>query len=93
MANDSLTIDVVYAGLDIQSIVTLSLPTASTAQQAITESGLLQQFPEIDLNQQKIGIFGQVCKLDRILTNGDRVEIYRPLLQDPMTARRNRLQK
>ena len=93
MANDSLTIDVVYTGLDSQSVVTLSLPSTSTAQQAIIESGLLQQFPEIDLNQQKIGIFGQLCKLDRVLVDGDRVEIYRPLLQDPMTARRNRLQK
>jgi putative ubiquitin-RnfH superfamily antitoxin RatB of RatAB toxin-antitoxin module len=93
MASNTLSIEVVYARQGKQSVVPINLPSDTTVEQAIAASKLLQQFPEIDLDQQKIGIFGQVCKLDKLLTDGDRVEIYRPLQQDPMTARRHRLQK
>lgn len=91
MANDSMRVEVAYAKPERQVLLEIDLPIESTVEQAIQASGLLQQFPEIDLTQQKAGIFGQVCKLDKTLQDGDRVEIYRPLAQDPMTARRNRL--
>ncbi len=91
MANDPIRTEVAYAKPERQAVLVVDLPIGSTVEQAIHASGLLQQFPEIDLTQQKVGIFGQVCKLDHPLQDGDRVEIYRPLTQDPMTARRNRL--
>lgn len=93
MADAFISVEVAYAKPDRQFIISLTLPVDSTAEQAISESGMLQQFPEIDLSRQKIGIFGQACKLDKPLTDGDRVEIYRPLQQNPMDARRGRLQK
>lgn len=93
MADGLIQVEVAYAKPARQTLISLSLPIGSSAEQAISASGLLQQFPEIDLNQQKIGIFGQVCKLDTLLSEGDRVEIYRPLQQNPMDARRGRLQK
>ena len=93
MADALISVEVAYAKPDGQSIIGLTLPIESTAEQAISASGILLQFPEIDLKQQKIGIFGQVCKLDKPLNDGDRVEIYRPLQQNPMDARRGRLQK
>lgn len=93
MADGLISVEVAYATPDRQLIASLTLPTDSTAEQAISASDMLQQFPEIDLSRQKIGIFGQVCKLDKLLTDGDRVEIYRPLQQNPMDARRGRLQK
>ena len=93
MADGLISVEVAYAKPDLQFIASLTLPTDSTAEHAISTSGMLQQFPEIDLSRQKIGIFGQVCKLDKPLTEGDRVEIYRPLQQNPMDARRGRLQK
>jgi putative ubiquitin-RnfH superfamily antitoxin RatB of RatAB toxin-antitoxin module len=61
-----------------------------TAKQAIEVSGILERFPEIDLKINKIGIFGKVAKLDTLLTEGDRVEIYRPLIADPKEARKKR---
>lgn len=91
MANDSMRIEVAYAKPERQVVLEIELPIGSTVEQAIQASGLLRQFPEIDLTRQKTGIFGQVSKLDKLLQDGDRVEIYRPLAQDPMTARRNRL--
>ena len=50
---------------------------------AIDFSGLLSQFPEINLDSQKVGIFGKVSKLDKVLEDGDRVEISRPITADP----------
>lgn len=55
---------------------------------APTRSGILEQFPEINLEQQKVGIYGKVSKLDAVLNDGDRVEIYRPITCDPKTVPR-----
>lgn len=93
MAAELINVEVAYARPDQQVIVAVSVPAETSAEQAILASGILERFPEIDLSQQKVGIFSQICTLQKILNNGDRIEIYRPLLQDPMTARRNRLQK
>lgn len=66
----------------------LEVPDGSTVQQAIELSGVLERFPEIDLQTQKVGIFGKLTKLDSVLENGNRVEIYRPITADPETAER-----
>ncbi len=68
----------------------LSLPEGATLLQAVRESGVLQRHPEIDLNTQKLGIFGKIKPADTLLRDGDRVEIYRPLQADPMETRRRR---
>jgi putative ubiquitin-RnfH superfamily antitoxin RatB of RatAB toxin-antitoxin module len=88
-----ITVEVVYAKPQQQALVTLQLPIGISAEQAIQASGLLNDFPEIDLTQTKIGIFGSVCDLGHILKQGDRVEIYRPLILDPKAARLQRAKK
>jgi len=93
MADDLIRVEVAYARPEQQVVIEVELPIEGTVEQAILASGILQQFPEIDLNRQKVGIFSQVCKLDKTLQNGDRVEIYRPLTQSPMQARRERHKK
>lgn len=93
MGDEIILVEVAYATPERQVIVAVDLPLDGTVERAIRVSGILQQFPEIDLNQQKVGVFGQICKLNKPLTSGDRVEIYRPLQQNPMDARRGRLQK
>lgn len=60
----------------------------ATIRDAIERSGILKQFPDIDLEQQKVGVFGKVGTLDTALASGDRVEIYRPIICDPKTVRR-----
>jgi len=57
-------------------------------REAIECSGLLPQFPEIDLSTQAVGIFGRIVKLDGPVSDGDRVEIYRPITADPETVER-----
>ena len=60
-------------------------------EQAILHSGLLRQFPEINLDRQKVGIFGKLVKLNAPVKEGDRIEIYRPITADPKTVRRRRI--
>lgn len=88
-----MKVEVAYARPDVQVILALQVTEDSTAEFAIRQSGILERFPEIDLVQNRIGIFSKACKLDQILRAGDRVEIYRPLIADPKEARRNRAAK
>lgn len=90
---EKLTIEVAYALPQKQELVQLTLPSGSTAQQAIDASGLRQKYPEIDLAKNKIGIFGKLSKLDTPLRDRDRVEIYRPLIADPKEVRRKRAEE
>jgi len=69
----------------------MEMPDNCTVQQAIERSGILEQFPEIDLENQKVGIFGRISKLDKRLEEGDRVEIYRPITADPDQVERRDL--
>ncbi|MES9839232.1 MAG: RnfH family protein [Candidatus Thiodiazotropha endolucinida] len=82
--------EVAYGKLDEQALLSIESAEPLTAEQAIEASGILQMFPEIDLEANKIGIFGKAAKLDTVLSEGDRVEIYRPLIADPKEARKKR---
>jgi putative ubiquitin-RnfH superfamily antitoxin RatB of RatAB toxin-antitoxin module len=91
--NKLLKVEVVYASPESQKMLTLEVPEKSTVETVIDRSGIIELFPEIDLTQQKVGIFSKVCQLTDIVKEGDRIEIYRPLLIDPKEARRNRARK
>ncbi|MEW8586584.1 MAG: RnfH family protein, partial [Candidatus Thiodiazotropha sp.] len=84
-------IGVAYADKFKQVWLKLEVPDESTVHEAIEHSGLLAQFPEIDLEKQKVGIFGKLTKLDAKLEEGSRVEIYRAITADPeLVERRDR---
>jgi hypothetical protein len=86
----AIRIEVVYALPERQAIHELSVPPGTTAEQAVKLSEISRVFPEIDLSQNKLGIFGKLAKPDKVLRDGDRVEIYRPLVLDPKDRRRQR---
>ena len=90
---ERITVEVAYALPQRQLILELRVTEGTTAEQAIRASGILQQFPEIDLDSNKVGIFGKPCKLADPLRSGDRVEIYRPLIADPKEVRKQRAAK
>jgi putative ubiquitin-RnfH superfamily antitoxin RatB of RatAB toxin-antitoxin module len=90
MATELIDIAVAYATANQQTVLTLQIADKSSVEEAIIESGILQQWPEIDLQKNKVGIFGQLCDLEKTLNAGDRIEIYRPLQKDPMDARRQK---
>ncbi|MFC3193544.1 RnfH family protein [Marinicella sediminis] len=85
-----LKVEVIYATLEEQKLFLVHLPKPATIQQSIEASGVLQHHPEIDLAKMKVGVFSQVKSLDHQLRDGDRVEIYRPLIADPKEVRRQR---
>lgn len=83
-----MNVGVAYADKFKQVWLKLEVPDGSTVREAIEHSGLLKQFPEIDLVKQKVGIFGKVTKLNAKVTEGDRVEIYREITADPELVER-----
>jgi putative ubiquitin-RnfH superfamily antitoxin RatB of RatAB toxin-antitoxin module len=85
-----IEVEVAYAKPEEQVVVRLTVPHGTTLFEAISLSGLLQRFPEINPADLSTGVFGVVCKPEQILKAGDRVEIYRPLIHDPKEARRQR---
>lgn len=87
---ETLSVEVAYALPLRQELLRVQLPAGSTLQQAIEASGLLRKHPEIDLRKNKVGVFGKLVRLDAPLRDGDRVEIYRPLIADPKETRRKR---
>lgn len=88
MANDKIRVEVAYATPDRQCILVVELEAGSTIETAIKHSTILYEFPEINLDKQKMGVFGKVRQLSDVVCDGDRVEIYRPLVIDPKEARR-----
>jgi len=87
----AIEIEVAYASSSRQAIIHLTVPDTCTIQQAIQLSGLIEQFPELNSTQLlQVGIFNKPRSLDWLVQAGDRVEIYRPLQQDPKAARLKR---
>jgi hypothetical protein len=83
-----MNVGICYAEADRQVWLKLETPEGSTVEQAISHSGILSRFPEINLQTQKVGIYGKLVKLDSTVKEGDRIEIYRPIIADPKTVRR-----
>lgn len=90
MAEERIGVEVAYAMPEEQVLLKVEGEGGLTVRQAIERSGVLQLFPEIDLEQNRVGIFGKMTTLEQALQSGDRVEIYRPLIADPKEARKRR---
>jgi putative ubiquitin-RnfH superfamily antitoxin RatB of RatAB toxin-antitoxin module len=95
MVEPVIEIEVVYAAVDRQILRTLSVLEGATVREAVLKSGIGDEFPELDLNECPLGIFGKVVADPqvRLIQAGDRIEIYRPLLADPKEVRRLRAAK
>ena len=86
-----MNVGVAYADKFKKVWLKLEVPNGSTVRETIEHSGLLMQFPEIDLSTQRVGIFGKLTKLTATVAEGDRVEIYRNITADPETVERRDL--
>lgn len=91
--NERFTVEVAYALPERQALLTISVNGPTSVEQVIQQSGILQQFPQIDLAVQKVGIWSRPVKLSEGVKDGDRIEIYRPLIADPKDLRRRRAEK
>lgn len=95
MAEATVELEVVYAGVDRQALLTLAVPVGTTVRAAVAMSAMAETFPELNPDDCPVGIFGKVITDadTRAVQSGDRIEIYRPLLADPKEIRRLRAAK
>lgn len=91
--SSKLRVEVAYALPDRQILLELEVEGGTTVRQAIERSGILRRYPGIQIARGRVGIFGRRVDLDAPLRDGDRVEIYRPLVADPKEARRRRVKR
>lgn len=88
--SEFMLIEVVYGDVNQQMLLSMELPAKAVVRDAIEGSGILREHPELKIEELSVGIFSKKCRLDTQLKQGDRVEIYRPLIIDPKAARRLR---
>lgn len=91
--SEKIVVEVVYAYPERYFLKKLTLENPITIQNAIVQSGVLEKYTEIDLRQNKVGIFSRTTKLTDMVENGDRIEIYRPLIADPKEIRRKKAEE
>ncbi|NOX93048.1 MAG: RnfH family protein [Gammaproteobacteria bacterium] len=89
-APKKMVVEVAYAEPETQVVIPLTVDEGATLEQAIRQSGVLETFPDIDLAVNKVGVFGKLGKLNQVLRERDRVEIYRKLIADPKAVRKQR---
>jgi uncharacterized protein len=85
-----IMVEVSYASPTKQIIISIKVPKDINVKQAIEKSGIQKKIPEIDLSKNNVGIFGKQTTLDHLLSDRDRIEIYRPLILEPMEMRRKK---
>ena len=91
--NKMIDIEVVYGLPHKQVLLSLSVPVGCTIEECIKLSGILTHFPEIDIEQAKVGVFSRPETLASTIKAGERIEIYRPLIADPKEMRKLRAAK
>lgn len=85
-----LNIEIAYATPSVQTLLGLSLPSPCTAEHAVHTSGILLMHPDIPADALLLGIFSKRIQKTTLLRDGDRIELYRPLIDDPKRIRRRR---
>jgi hypothetical protein len=90
---DKINVEVAFALPNRQTLLSCEFKTGITVEEAIVRSGILAKYPEIDLAENKVGVWSRTCKLTDTVNDGDRIEIYRPLIADPKEVRKIRAEK
>ena len=93
MQDEKIHIEIAYATPQRQLILEQDIDPGTSPRQAVIDSIIDQHFPEIDKQDCDIGIFGKAIRPDHQLENGDRIEIYRPLIADPKEVRKKRAEQ
>lgn len=100
MTKELISIEVAYALPDRQKILPLQVAMGTTALDAVLQSGIQNHFPDLDIKQSDMGVFGNqlgtrglAIPSEYQVREGDRIEIYRPLLVDPKEVRRQRAEE
>lgn len=87
-ATERIRVEVVYATPARQELVAVDLPRGADVAAAVEASGMIELFPGEPVAEAPAGVWGRPVERGHVLADGDRVELYRPLLKDPREARR-----
>mgnify|MGYP006000134629 FL=1 len=90
---NNIKVELVYGLPQQQTLLSLEVPEGNTVEQVIVNSKIKDKYTDIDLTVNKVGIWNKTCKLQDIVKDGDRIEIYRPLIADPKEVRKRRAEK
>jgi len=90
---ETINVEVAYAEPGKQLILPINIDVGTTVGGAIVQSGIMMKFPELDVENSDVGIFGKATKMTAVLRDAERVEIYRPLIADPKEVRRKRAEE
>ncbi|MBU2917109.1 RnfH family protein [Psychrosphaera sp. F3M07] len=90
---NNIKVELVYGLPQQQTLLSLEVPEGNTVEQVIVNSKIADKYTDIDLTVNKVGIWNKTCKLQDIVKDGDRIEIYRPLIADPKEVRKRRAEK
>jgi len=85
-----LRIEVVHAVPTRQTVVTVEVPQGATVRDAVLASGIVEAAGLANVDLDRVGIWNRIANAGTVLTDGDRVELHRPLTADPKEARRRR---
>lgn len=88
-----ISVEIVFALPTKATTLTVDVVQGTTAEQAVIQSGIIEKCPEIDPTALTLGVWNRTVKAYYELKDGDRIEIYRPLIADPKDARRKRAEK
>jgi putative ubiquitin-RnfH superfamily antitoxin RatB of RatAB toxin-antitoxin module len=88
---ETIRVEVACVAADRVFLRELTLPAGATVAEAVAASGLASAWPGVDIADDRLGVFGRRVTPRRVLRDGDRVEVYRPLAVDPKEARRRRV--
>ena len=92
--SDEINVEVAYALPEAQMIRAIAVPIGTTALEAVSLSGITEAFEDLSVDSSsRLGVFGKAVKSDHVLSDGERVEIYRPLLIDPKQLRKKRAEE
>jgi hypothetical protein len=87
---DTIRIEVVYPLPHEQILLNTNVPNGTNVKAGILASGVLDRYPELNIDTLEAGIYGKLVKPDELLRDRDRIEIYRPLIADPKAVRKQR---
>lgn len=85
---DPIEIELVYASATRQRLLSIQADAGATVAEVISQSDIDLDFPDENIDDLAVGIWGKLVDRDHIVRDGDRIELYRPLQIDPREARR-----
>ncbi|HIQ15658.1 MAG TPA: RnfH family protein [Leucothrix sp.] len=87
---EKIDVEVAYALPDEQILLLIQVQKGAEIKEVITQSKILEDYPELELDKLDVGIFGKMVKINQKVRDRDRIEIYRPLIADPKEVRKRR---